>query len=137
MKQGADEMHEDSLRKKTTVEQEIEAVEYGRQRAMKLILGIETGPGTSHCLKCDRAIFGSPKTVLLEAASGDDQEPLRTLGEFCPKCSKELIKECDEYPGVNVRSSSEIRWFLTDVAANLRILADEIEASDVLDVEEE
>ncbi len=123
------------MKRETTTEQAIGAVEHGRQRAMKLILGIETGPGTSHCLKCDRAIFGSPKTVLLEAAPDDDQEPLRTLGEFCPQCSRELIKECDEYPGVNVRSSSEVRWFLTDVAANLRILADALEASEVVDVE--
>ncbi len=102
---------------------------------MKVILGMETGPGAFRCLKCGEAIFDSPKVVLLEAGPDEENEPLRTLGEFCPGCSRDLTEKSEEYPGVDVRCSrSQLRWFLTDVAANMRIFADELEQAEILDL---
>lgn len=103
---------------------------------MKITFGLGTGPLLPYCLSCGCVISGKRATTMLfECTSGSEPEPLRSVGYLCGKCSSDLVEECGEYPGLDVRYA-HAREALSRVASSLRALADELEVAEVAEAEE-
>ncbi len=103
---------------------------------MKVMIGLGTGTLQPHCLGCGCVISGEPATTMLfECTSGSEPEPLRSVGYLCGRCSSDLVEECGEYPGLDVRYT-HAREALSRVASRLRVLAEELEVAEVVEAEE-